>query len=101
MSTAPHTKLDPPKADDPYRIGWRYVKRIGAGGREEYEQVPLTEADLLCPQEGDVVVNNDRHDQIRIYLKGVFRRGAERVPGRLVLSDHRIDYGVEGIGILG
>jgi hypothetical protein len=37
-----------PRRDDPFFYGWRDTYRVGANGRKEYVQVPLTaeEVDL-------------------------------------------------------
>jgi colicin import membrane protein len=84
------------KAEDPYRIGCRYVKR----GRI-YETVPLTEEDLLYPQEGDQIVQNDFHASDFLYLLSVFREKAKTKPGVRILGDHRIDFQVPGLQPLG
>lgn len=85
-----------PTADDPFALGWRYT----TGDNTEW-RVPLTEEDLLYPQEADFVVNNEAHvDDLR-YLVAVFR---ERVAGReglRVLGDHMVDFEVPGLRILG
>ncbi|WP_439623504.1 Uma2 family endonuclease [Gemmata sp.] len=85
-----------PTADDPFALGWRYTP----DGDPEW-RVPLTEEDLLYPQEADFVVNNEAHiDDLR-YLVAVFR---ERIAGReglRVLGDHMVDFEVPGLRILG
>ncbi|MBA4064565.1 MAG: hypothetical protein C0501_12805 [Isosphaera sp.] len=85
-----------PTPDDPFALGWRHTPDGSADWR-----VPLTEDDLLYPQEGDFVVNNAAHDDDRRYLVTVFR---ERVAGReglRVFGDHLIDFGVPGLPNLG
>jgi len=84
------------KPDDLYRIGCRYVKR----GRV-YETVPLTEDDLLYPQEGDQIVQNDFHASDFLYLMEVFRDKAKNKPGIRILGDHRVDFQVSGLQPLG
>jgi len=81
------------KAPDPYRYGWRYSKS-GA-------QLPLTEADILHPREGDFIVTNDYHDLDRDYLRGVVRLRIRERRDLLVLSDHRIDFQQGGIRPMG
>jgi colicin import membrane protein len=77
------------KPADPYRFGFRY--------RRNGDMVPLTEDDLLHPQEGDFVVNNDNHDLDRTYLRSVFHERTTGQPGIRVLSDHIIDFQHGGV----
>lgn len=88
-------------ATDPYFYGWRHVARRRPDGTEYTERVPLTERDILFPQEDDFVVTNDAHDDALAYLKAAFRWRLAGRPGALVLSDHRIDFQVEGWEPLG
>ncbi len=85
------------ETDDPFRLGWRYVTHIGPGGEETIGQVPLTERDVLHPQEEDFIVQNHAHTLNCIYIK----ESAETVHARrsdvLVLFDHRIDWQEPGI----
>lgn len=97
--TAPARPGDP--AADPYFYGWRYVARRRPDGTEYREQVPLSERDILFPQEDDFVVTNDAHDDALAYLKAAFRWRLAGRPGALVLSDHRIDFQVAGYEPLG
>lgn len=98
MSTVvgPH-KQAPTPGEDPFRYGWRYVRRTGPDGKEEWDQVPLTPEDVLHPQEEDFIVQTDAHDNDRIYLKNVLRARLENRPDALVLADHRVDWGVPGV----
>jgi Uma2 family endonuclease len=93
MSTviAPTRSPQPPK-DDPFRLGWRYVKEITPEGEVIIQQVPLTDEDVLHPQEGDFIMITERHDRVRVYLKEAIKSfvGLQDI---LVLSDHRIDWG--------
>ena len=34
---------------DPFRYGWRYVKRVGPDGEETLDQIPLSLEDVLFP----------------------------------------------------
>jgi Uma2 family endonuclease len=93
---------EPDSEADPWRLGWRYVKRLQPDGTETTEQVPLTERDLLFPLEGDFVVNNDPHHVDCAYLKSALRAYyRQRRPRVLILADHRVDYGVVGLEPLG
>src|SRR5947209_20359519 len=75
---------------DPFRYGWRYVRRVLADGRKTLEQVPLTLEDVLHPQEGDFHVLTDEHNDDCAYLKYALRK---QFAGKaMVLSDHRIAW---------
>jgi hypothetical protein len=63
----------------------------------EHEQVPLTKADLLHPQEGDFIVNNEAHHRDCRYLETVLGARSAGRPGFLVLCDHRVDWSVRGL----
>ncbi len=82
---------------DPYRYGWRYVCRTGAAGRTVWEQVPLTLEDVLHPQEGDFVIQNDAHHRRCIYLYDVFSARLAADPSAVVLSDVLIAWDVPGL----
>lgn len=88
---------EPPLHADPYFYGWRMVERQREDGSTFWEQVPLTEWDVLHPQEGDFIVQNDIHNEICAYLKYSFRWRLAGRPRALVLSDHRIDWQVPGV----
>jgi hypothetical protein len=56
MTIAPsETEIAPltPLPNDPYRYGWRYVRRELPEGGETFEQVPLTREDVLYLEVGD------------------------------------------------
>ncbi len=71
--------IRPPDEPDPFRYGWRYVTIRHADGSETHEEVPLTEEDVLFPEEGDIVVQTDLHDTDINYLKDVFNTRFARV----------------------
>ncbi len=83
--------------DDPFRYGWRYVKRIGPDGQVEWDQVPLTLEDTLHPEEEDVIPVRPRHSLQCRYLVNVFRLRKFGKPIVYVSDDLRIDWGVPGI----
>ncbi|MDN5272978.1 Uma2 family endonuclease [Chloroflexus sp. MS-CIW-1] len=84
----------PPPADDPFRYGWRYVRRPTPDDPDHLEPVPLTLEDVLHPEEGDFIVHSDRHETDRMYLTAVLRARLE-VHGRaIVLSDVRVAWDV-------
>jgi hypothetical protein len=66
-------------------------------GREEWEQVPLTEEDVLHPQMDDYIVQSHRHQCICHYLYTVLRSRMKHIPGGLVLHDVGVEWGVPGI----
>ena len=82
---------------DPYRIDFADMSKQAAC----LETVPLTEEDLLYPQEGDQIVQNDFHASDFLYLMEVFRDKAKNKPGIRILGDHRIDFQVPGLQPLG
>lgn len=82
---------------DPFRLGWRYVRKEGPDGEVDFEQVPLTPEDVLHPQEEDFIVQGERHVQDCLYIYSVLRRLVRGRPGVRVFHDHRMDWGVEGV----
>jgi Uma2 family endonuclease len=89
----PEQSLEP----DPFRYGWRYVRRTQPDGTEEMDMVPLTLQDVLHPQEGDQIVENSRHERHRRHFQNVIERRLSRQPTRLSLSDCLIDWGREDL----
>jgi len=80
--------------EDPFRYGWRYVRRPTPDDPDHLEPVPLTLEDVLHPEEGDFIVHSDRHETDRMYLTAVLRARLE-VHGRaIVLSDVRVAWDV-------
>jgi len=101
MSTTLKPQASPPEKEAPCRLGWRYVPQVGTDGQTRYKQVPLTQDDLLHPQEEDFIVNNGVHDDICTYLRNaLFTHFADRADV-VVLHDYRVDWGVEGVQPLG
>jgi hypothetical protein len=51
MSTVSTSGLHVPSGPepDPFRYGWRYVKRVGPDGQETLDQIPLSLEDVLFP----------------------------------------------------
>ena len=96
------TVLDPqpsptPEKEDPWRLGWRYVRHEGPDGLVGYERVPLRQEDLLHPQEDDFIVTNDAHGRDCTYLRNVFEAWAAGKEGALVLADTRVDWQAAGV----
>ena len=84
----------PPPADDPFRYGWRYVRRPTPDDPDHLEPVPLTLEDVLHPEEGDFIVHSDRHETDRMYLTAVLRARLEAHGRAIVLSDVRVAWNV-------
>ena len=61
-----------PTTEDPFRLGWRWVRQRGPDGTETFERVPLRPEDLLHPEEDDFLVTNDAHDRVCTYLRNAF-----------------------------
>jgi len=95
----PASPLSPPVPPDgnPFRYGWRFVRRTGPDGREELEQVPLTLEDVLHPQEGDVIPENDVQEKECRYLADLLEVRWPRAAGHRVFSDCLVNWGVPGI----
>ncbi|WP_028460153.1 Uma2 family endonuclease [Chloroflexus sp. Y-396-1] len=88
------TTSAPPPADDPFRYGWRYVRRPTPDDPNHLEQVPLTLEDVLHPEVGDFIVHSDRHETDRMYLTAVLRARLEPHGQAIVLSDVRVAWDV-------
>jgi colicin import membrane protein len=102
MSTVIESQASPPPGrEDPWRLGWRYVRHVGPNGEISCEQIPLTEDGLLFPEEGDFVVTNDIHVIDCNYLYAALKQWAARREGALVLADHRVDWETPGLRALG
>jgi colicin import membrane protein len=83
--------------DDPFFDGWRYVLKKGADGKEKRIQVPLTQKDVLHPQEDDFIMHNEAHEEDCHYLKTVLAAHLAGQPGTVIYRDQRIDWGVAEI----
>lgn len=90
-------KTEPTPQEDPWYYGWRYVERPGLDGQSELVRVPLTEEDVLHPQEDDFIVQNDDHTHDCHYLKTILDAHVADRSSVHVFYDHRMDWGVEGI----
>ena len=96
----PEKEVKEQKAD-PFWLGRRYLKEVGPDGEVQYREVPLREEDLLFPQEEDRLVVDDWHSLNLAYLRGALDILLKGRSDAKVFSDHRIDFGVEGIQPLG
>jgi Uma2 family endonuclease len=85
----------PPR--DKWRYGWRYVRSKGGNGRGESIRIPLRKEDLLHPQEDDFIVNTEAHHRDCRYLVTALQSRMRGRPDILVVTDHRVDWGVPGL----
>jgi Uma2 family endonuclease len=88
------SRFVPPRRD-PFRYGWRYVRRVHPDGSKTFDRVPLTLEDVLHPQVGDFHVLTDEHNDDCAYLKYALRKQLARKA--MVLSDHRIAWDTPGV----
>lgn len=82
---------------DPFRYGWRYAWQSGPNGQQKRVRVPLTQADVLHPQEDDFIVQNPTHEEDCHYLKTVLAAHLAGRPSVAIFRDMRMDWGVTGI----
>lgn len=98
----PRSRIDtPPPAGDPYFYGWRMVPRWHENGGQTWEKVPLTEWDVLHPEEDDFIVTPAAHDRDIHYVKDAFEEQFAGRAGMRVLCDHRVDWEIPGLGAHG
>lgn len=76
-----------PMPDDPFRYGWRNVRRIQANGNETWERVPLTLEDVLHPQEEDFVAQSVSHQLRQRYLQEALAAQLAHDPTAVVVAD--------------
>ncbi len=86
---------------DPFRYGWRYVKRVGPDGEETLDQIPLSLEDVLFPEMGDFIVQTDAHNSDLTYLRDVFKARLAGQATTVVVSDCRVDWNLPGVRPLG
>ena len=84
------TPSQQPPSANPFFYGWRDVCWVDDKGEEHYEQVLLTEEDVLHPQPGDHVTQNLPHLVDCNYLFSVFRAHLAARTDTVVLSDQLI-----------
>lgn len=93
-STASRVRREQP---DPFRFGWRYVRKPGANGTSELERVPLTPEDVLHPKWGDQIPEPTYQERARRYIASVLNYWLAYRPHLLVLSDCLVGWGVKGL----
>jgi hypothetical protein len=97
MSAISDPQKDILAGPDPFRYGWRYVRKANEAGKPAWVQVPLTQEDVLHPQEEDFIVQTDAHQRDCQHLKNVLDAHLAGRPGMKVFHDMRTDWGVRGV----
>jgi colicin import membrane protein len=90
-------ELDP---NDPFRYGWRYINETTPDGKIVTRQVPLSEEDVLHPQEDDFIMENPLHNDNIYTLRDAVKVRLENRPGFIWLCNCRIAWvpGLEPLG---
>jgi colicin import membrane protein len=83
--------------DNPFFYGWRDVERTDERGRLIVDMVPLTEDDVLHPQLGDHVSQNEPHNLDVMYIQGACQVQLANQPNTVVLGDHQVIWDTRGI----
>ncbi len=99
MSTVPRPSKRPrtPTEADPFFYGWRDVWQANGHGGKTLVQLPLTEEDILHPQEGDFVIQNTPHGLDCIYLFNVGQICLVDRPHDDILYDLLIHWDIPGL----
>ena len=87
-----------PEEADPFRYGWRpkYIRLVG--GKVEEQRIPLTAADLLDPQLGDVtLVQGGPHWKLSRRLAEVLELFFEEDAEVMVVGDMKMIWGIPGL----
>ena len=82
---------------DPYRYGWRFLKKLLPDGSTDLVQALLTLEDVLHPQLDDVIPQRVWEERDAEYLRPIFRDRVARLPGGYFLADCLIDWNVPGV----
>lgn len=90
-------KVVPPDVLEAER-GWRYVTRVLPNGRKVRERVMLTDADMLDPQEGDIVPQRPEHAQVVHDLFSMLTTHFAPGGRYSVFHDFQMDWGIPGLG---
>lgn len=77
--------------------GWRYVRRVLPDGQEVWDLVLLTEADILDPQEGDVMPQRPEHERATRDLISMLEAHYRQDPTYTVFHDLIMDWGIPGL----
>lgn len=86
--------------DDPFRYGWRYVRRAQPDGTVVVEVIPSAWKTCFIPKKTILLCKSRCIRATSSIATARWRRGTRRSP-MVVLGDCRVDWGVEGIRPLG
>jgi colicin import membrane protein len=96
MSTV-HKSQRPSPQNDPFFYGWRDSYIVNERGRRVLTRIPLTRDDVLHPQEGDHIAQNDVHNEICHYLQNALRTATAHRPEISVFGDLIVAWDVPGL----
>jgi len=88
------TSTSDSEEEDEFPHGWRYVKIRLPDGSKSYKQVPLTAADFLDPQLGDVMPQDLKHQLCTFDIFNGLRNRYSNDPTVAVVSDLKIQWGI-------
>lgn len=77
--------------------GWRYRLRKRRNGTEYYQEIPLTEADFLDPQEGDRKMQTPKHARCTVEIFDRLDNYYAADPTTGVFFDLKMDWGIPGL----
>jgi Uma2 family endonuclease len=99
FDTQSNTSYTPPTVTEGNRFpyGWRYVTKQLPTGEESYDQIPLTANDLLNPQLGDQVPQNNVHFQVIVDLVATLKTYYANDSSMGVFGDLIMDWGIAGL----
>ena len=80
-----------------FPYGWRYVMKPSLNGADNYDQIPLTLADLQNPQLGDQVPQRHAHSQPLVDLVSSLKTYYAKDPSIGVFTDLIMDWGILGL----
>jgi Uma2 family endonuclease len=87
-----------PDDADPFRYGWRPRYVHLPGGEVEEQRIPLTAADLLDPQLGDVILTQGGpHATLATDLYDLIKRRFKRDDSVLVTFDRKMRWRIPGL----
>jgi Uma2 family endonuclease len=87
---------DEPNRDE-YYYGYRTIIEYDEKGRAVFRERPLTLDDFLEPEEGDVYMQGNLHEEDVDRLKSIFRFYLRQKKDITVYCDMKIVWGVEGL----
>jgi Uma2 family endonuclease len=88
-----HALQLPGEETDPFYWGSRLIRVVDADGGTALKEVPLSRADILNPQEGDMMMQGPLHGLFGIKLADMLNRHFDQ-PDVVILYDVKILWGV-------